>query len=532
MTKQNNTAKPGRIRHYVGWVLNILRLLFIVLLALFLITCLYCQAPPKVLTLVAIILATLTIIPKRTRKWIWLTFAIIVLGLIIWVFLPEDNDDWRPYTFDEELAALEAKRAIPDEQNAATIYKKIIETYDVNDFKHDFIDDDLWELSRKEPWSTQDYPELANWLNGRKETITILMQACERDLCRFPLRPDMLGLEDTTDRLSPMRDWAKLLVRTGSNNIGDGDIDEGVRKYICVLRIAEHAYQQSSILELVTAISIEALGRSQITRFLVLGDATEERLRLLDKSLSKIHHDWVSDWSKILKYEKLFAKNFLAMTFYEVNSKGKARFARDPMALMRQEFKGRGYELPPRTHWYKKFGKLRAILAWLYMPHSPHEAGEIFDDSYEKYYAMAEPDFDWQKVLVKPKLRLKFNYRYMIEMIAQTAGGSYYSIYDLYLRNISDNRAAQLIIALRRYKNKHGNWPETLQDIKSLAPPELFVDPINNDSFVYRLTDDGFTLYSKGKNNIDENGDRRTKKPDGTYTDDFLIWPPKSRKAK
>ena len=82
------------------------------------------------------------------------------------------------------------------------------------------------------------------------------------------------------------------------------------------------------------------------------------------------------------------------------------------------------------------------------------------------------------------------------------------------------------MIGLRRYKNKNGHWPESLDDIKSLAPAEIFVDPVNDDSFVYKLTEENFTLYSKGKNNIDENGEYQ----DGA--DDRLIWPPWTTKAK
>jgi hypothetical protein len=91
---------------------------------------------------------------------------------------------------------------------------------------------------------------------------------------------------------------------------------------------------------------------------------------------------------------------------------------------------------------------------------------------------------------------------------------------------MADKRGCQIIIALRRYKNKTGRWPESLDDVKDLASTEIFVDPINNSSFVYKLTDDNFTLYSKGKNNIDENGEYQ----DGA--DDRLIWPPRSRKTQ
>jgi len=104
-------------------------------------------------------------------KWIGLTLlailiilALIFFVLIIWVFLPEDNEGWRPYTFDKEFAALEEKYAIPDSENAATIYNELLESHDANVFEPDFMDDDLDRLTLREPWSGKDHPELAKWL--------------------------------------------------------------------------------------------------------------------------------------------------------------------------------------------------------------------------------------------------------------------------------------------------------------------------------------------------------------------------------
>jgi hypothetical protein len=59
---------------------------------------------------------------------------------------------------------------------------------------------------------------------------------------------------------------------------------------------------------------------------------------------------------------------------------------------------------------------------------------------------------------------------------------------------------------------------------------EVFIDPFNNDSFVYKLTENSFTLYSKGNNNIDENGQGDYHDFEGA--DDWLIWPTSSRKTK
>lgn len=83
----------------------------------------------------------------------------------------------------------------------------------------------------------------------------------------------------------------------------------------------------------------------------------------------------------------------------------------------------------------------------------------------------------------------------------------------------TSQRGIHILIALKHYKNKYGMWPKDLDEIESMVAEHIFVDPLNNKSFVYKLTDNGFILYSKGKNNIDEGG----RKKDGA--DDWPIWP-------
>jgi hypothetical protein len=90
---------------------------------------------------------------------------------------------------------------------------------------------------------------------------------------------------------------------------------------------------------------------------------------------------------------------------------------------------------------------------------------------------------------------------------------------EIYLRILAQRRGTRLLIALRRYKNANGSWPKNLGVLRDLVQPEILVDPINGGSFVYKLTDDDFVLYSRGQNNIDENGTRKG------ATDDWLIWP-------
>ncbi len=276
---------------------------------------------------------------------------------------------------------------------------------------------------------------------------------------------------------------------------------------------------------MLVGIAIEALATKQFNRFAVTDDVTEEHLGIIEKALAEIKHDWSYDLPKILEGEKLMAKNMLCSMAYERNPQGKVRLSRDPTSAMRAEFPE---ELPPLTYWQRKLAKAGTVLGWFGMPSTPQKAAEIFDGAYQRYYAMAEPGFDWQKGAEKPTTMLRLNYRYLVEHLVSILEPAYYRIYDLYLRVASVQRGSRIIIALRRYKNQNGFWPVNLDNVKSMAPVEIFVDPTNGGDFVYEITEENFRLYSKGKNGIDEDGER----DEIAGADDWLIWPPRSRKAK
>jgi hypothetical protein len=87
------------------------------------------------------------------------------------------------------------------------------------------------------------------------------------------------------------------------------------------------------------------------------------------------------------------------------------------------------------------------------------------------------------------------------------------------LRFLADQRGTEILIALRRFEKQTGQWPESLEQIKDLVSQNILIDPQNNGPFVYKLTENGFTLYSIGPNNIDEAGRYRN------GADDRPIWP-------
>jgi hypothetical protein len=332
-------------------------------------------------------------------------------------------------------------------------------------------------------------------------------------------------------------------MRSANNDIAESRPDEALKKVKTVLQMAKHQSQQPVLIDTLVGIALEALAIRQFNQFVVTGAATEEHLNLIEEALTEIKHDWSYDLPRFLEHEKLFAKNFSGM-FYAVSPEGDVRLnpgiaSREIMAQLPEDMK----DGPVRSYWHKRLTKIVSILCWFYIPSTPQKAAKIIDAEYERFYAMARPDYDWQKEPEEISITslfstsIRFNFRYFVERLVEISAPAYYKIHDLYLRLTADKRASRIIIALRGYKNKTSHWPESLDDVKPLAPAEIFVDPINGSSFVYKPTEENFTLYSKGKNNIDEEGKGDGCGRDGcgkekTEADDWLIWPKKGYKAK
>ncbi len=96
-----------------------------------------------------------------------------------------------------------------------------------------------------------------------------------------------------------------------------------------------------------------------------------------------------------------------------------------------------------------------------------------------------------------------------------------------YRRHITTARGLRILIALQRYHSATGRWPESLDAIRSSLSKEILADPLSKGPFVYKPSGDTFTLYSKGENNIYEDGRHKSDGPD-----DWPIWPGRKREIR
>jgi hypothetical protein len=97
-------------------------------------------------------------------------------------------------------------------------------------------------------------------------------------------------------------------------------------------------------------------------------------------------------------------------------------------------------------------------------------------------------------------------------------------------RNKIDAESTTLIIALVRYKQDKGSYPESLETLVDQGYiKKVPVDPFSDKPIAYRKTDNNFLLYSWGENLKDDDGqiarDKKGKPEKFADTGDWVFWP-------
>jgi hypothetical protein len=365
---------------------------------------------------------------RRGLRWwpgICLSAAAIVLGLL-WI-----GSRWQHHSVDEQLAAIQAARAIPESENAAVFYN----TLDGSRLAFESAEDDLGAVveraMRTSPWTASDYPEAAQWLQEHQGVIETLLKASLRPECRFAIDFEVRYSHKSRNLVHA---WTRLLQRAANNDIGEGRMGAAIEKCRCLLQFAEHLRQQPTFIDHLLSVNAETAALRTLANV------------IMDNRSTQIDLDAIA--ALPIPTELTWTKNRELMT--EVENL---------------------YEAKRRAN----MSVLRRLREWF--------AANTVDE----YIEAAQRSF-------------------------------------LYL--LAERRGAHIIIALKRHRNIHGHWPDSLDQLHSSLPETIMTDPLNDGPISYRSTDDGFVLYSKGPNGIDEGGSY------SKTSDDWRIWPRRYQKTK
>ncbi len=535
--------KPRKKREFLGWCVAFVRWVFILLFTVVLLGGLYFKAPWKILVLDAVLLALLTVVPKKKRKYGWLALAAAVLAITVWIFIPEsDSGNWRPYSFDEELAILEAERAVPLEDNAAPLYEVLFDRWEQIEEDDPYpYEADKEDGTLGQPWTAEEFSEIAVWFGRHEDFFQDLLTATQKPACCFPAMATTPELSKTMERLTPVKRFALHLIRASYLDIGENR--KGAwEKQIAVLNFGKHIYQQPLLIELLVSVSLESLAHQAMTEILVntdmLFELTEGDYLVTTAPIRTGHFDHREKWRQILAYEKLFGKNFWGM-YYEINPQEEIRFARP------KTFFGVICSVSPDEELYKlqnsywvgvSWRASRAIMWFSGMPKDPAIISEWIDEIYASLEEVLEKgNLDFEETGRKNIGSFELNCKYVARQMLQITLPAFKKINDEILPRLDrQKRGTEIICDLVLYKKQHRRYPNTLDELRS-SETEKQIAQDRHRGFLYQKIKDNFLLYHIGQNGIDENGKRASRccgsgPEDSRYdpkktADDILIWP-------
>ncbi len=389
--------------------------------------------------------------PARHPRRLWLVaIGLGLLALIICCL-------WAAGLFrdrrsaDECLAEIEAARAIPDSENAATIYAGLFrdpKATTLLDYRPEFLGPPVYGQVMNEPWFDENHPELAAWIQEHQYIIDKLLDASHLEKSHFPVNLDIVQVISVVD-FSSMRQWAFLLSFAANNDIAEGRNGDAVTKWGCILRMGNHLRQQPMLVDHLAANAIGRIALERIAWFVIEGSSTETHLRKIEAMPLPTSDHWAKRVVEIREVEALRLRKVM-----------------------------------------ESYGLLDRIRLHFF----------LWRINYAMYGTPKDPD------------------------VIGSAGASYQ-------RQMASARGIRILVALKRCQNATGRWPASLDEIRPSLSKEILTDPLNKGPFVYKPSGETFTLYSRGKNDIDENGKRESDARDGKGCDDWSIWPPARRIA-
>jgi len=249
---------------------------------------------------------------RRTKR-LWLIaigaglFAVIICCL--WAAgLFRDHPD-----AEERLAEIEAARAIPDSENAATVYAELFrdpKATTLLDYCPDFLEPPAFNQRLYGPWTSTNHPELAAWIHEHQYIIDRLLDASHLEKCRFPVNLDIVQVMSVVD-LSSMRQWAFLLSFAANNDIAEGRNGDAVTKWGCILRMGNHLRQRPMLIDHLAADGIGKIALERIAWFVVEGSSTETHLRKIEAMPLPVADDWPERFAEMRLIEDLMTQRML-----------------------------------------------------------------------------------------------------------------------------------------------------------------------------------------------------------------------------
>ena len=425
--------------------------------------------------------------------------ATLVLGRQVQKEIMSLRSEGNPTT-----AADLAGEKIPDEENAAVLYRRAFELTSTEQGTEDSGVIGTF-TSRKERAKDPTLWSKATEILPRYQRVIILVeQAQSRPKCRFPANWRQ-GYSIQFGHFGPVRRLAQLLRAQALIDAKAGRTDEALRSTELAFKLSDSLKDEPNLISQLVRISVVGIAARAFTDVLEYGDVNESQARRLYGTLSEINMD--SSIVTAMHGERALG----IMAFEDVRKNG-------PMT---REMKKAGY-LPRVVHtWFWRpmlyADELYYLRRWDMSVRRTRLPFREFGSHRDAYENEDPPRYALLSSLVMPAYTR-----------ARSAADRAQAIIN----------GTQIVLALQAFKDRYGSYPTNFGELRAKLGWAIPEDPFSGKDFVYKRRVSGFLLYSIGEN-LKDDGARKYSSwstqqghssvrhdygtPDGRYSDD-MIW--------
>ena len=384
----------------------------------------------------------------------------------------------------------------------------------------------LFETLTKAPWSAEDHPIVAQWVNEYSPVLDYFGQCVRMPNYACWRWPSESLFTILLPDVQASREFARSLQVRINERVGRGDLEGAWYDVMSMKHIAVHYRSEPVLVTCLVGIAIDGIANVSAQQILTHGNPTQEQLERFLQDLNDLPQPNSFSLSMTLErtaaYELLrYFKEGHGKKIYEDyiewaddNQKQSLRMMRY-LALLPIDANIAGERL---TELFGEFG-LRDF-SDIHQGSNPvlqRQYAEQMEEKLEQLQKKLQNTSQWSRVpLIRTRSQLLAEHIFVHHTPPLT------NVVKAFHRDKAHNEMLRIAIALEHYKKVNGEYPEKLDALVPTYFPMVPLDPFTGrKTITYKITPDGkhpFVLYSYGPNAKDDNG------RDDYFNHDMVFW--------
>jgi hypothetical protein len=381
----------------------------------------------------------------------------------------------------------------------------------------------------KRPWTRNEFPFWAEWLDANEKRMPLLIEACRRTRRYEPLTNAGDGREMVIACLLPgaqqSRECARALTMRAMFRLGQGKVDEAWSDLLDCHRLARLTGQGATLVDVLVAITIDAIadaGDRAVLQHAKLNAAQIAKMRAdldnlppLPKMVDKID---TAERFMFLDCTLMIARGGLSKLSEIVGARtpeSSLQSVVDSMARASID-----WDVPLRigNSWYDRLAAVGRIPTYA---ERKKAAGKIDEELKKTFKAVRDPGSLALSLLAGPGEAVSERIGQILVALLLPATQATQQAED---RITMQSNVTKLAFALAACRADHNSYPAALADLVPTYMKELPKDVFNNDKDLhYTRNADGFLLYSVGVNGKDDQGRGYDDRKNNENWDDLTV---------